>query len=173
MFCACDECINRKLLTSYALISHTCQHTPSLFAWVISPNANNVETTAETNNKDKHTKQSHSNIQHPNWESNVLSSFINKTSATSNICWMLGNKPKFTEQHSPPLASTSPVYQSKQQHLTSVGEQPTICKQPVSTQTGTNSNTPSNLCQNRHETALYTISSLLQSLFCWESAYNH
>jgi hypothetical protein len=55
---------------------------------VISPNANNVETTAET----KHTMQAHSNIQHPNWESAVLCLSINKTPATSNI-FFVGKQP--------------------------------------------------------------------------------
>jgi hypothetical protein len=61
---------------------------PSLFAWVISPNANNVETTAER----KHAMQAHSNVQHPNWESAVLCLSINETPATSNI-FFVGKQP--------------------------------------------------------------------------------
>jgi hypothetical protein len=82
--------------------TYAYQHTSSLFAWVINPNANNAETTAET----KHTKQAHNNIQYPNWKSAVLGLSINKTPATS-IIFCKGKQPITSSNLLQPTRSSS------------------------------------------------------------------
>jgi hypothetical protein len=114
--------------------THVCQHTPLLFAWVINPNANNAETTAET----KHTEQADSNIQYPNWGS-IVSARTEKQQRYHPTSSVLGNNLHMSNLHH---LWQAPAPHIKQSH------------------------------PHRHETALTTVNSLLQLLFCWDTAYH-